>query len=298
MRKGLLHTAIIIAVLSLFACRKETSIESRTPLAGDFRADINGVQWLAADSARSATILSGLINITGISNDHKQLSITLADTALGVYTLDQASSSVAAYADIDSSDFYAFSTNQGSDTTQAGGRVTVTEIDPVHKTITGTFSFKVYRDLDGHQKVITNGVFYKLPYSNTLPAANGTDTLQARIDGTDWSGKSISAESISGQLAISGSLLDGSQSVSLVMPADITKGTYPLDFTGLTYIGLYSPTPRSLLASTTGTLTILENNTTTQRIRGNFQFTAADPLGLQTTQHKLTNGYFSVSYTP
>lgn len=298
MRKGLLHTALIVAILSLFACRKETSIESKTPLAGDFRADINGVQWLAADSARGATILSGLINITGISNDHKQLSITLTDTVTGVYTLDQASSSIGAYADIDSSDFYAFSTNQGSDTTQAGGQVTVTEIDPVHKTITGTFSFKVYRELDGHQKVITSGVFYKLPYSNTLPSAQGSDTLTARIDGSDWAAKSISAESVTGQLAISGSLLDGSQSVSLVMPSNVTPGTYPLDFTALTYVGLYSPSARSILASTTGTLVILENNTATQRIKGNFTFTAADPLGQATTQHKLTNGYFSVSYAP
>ncbi len=85
------------------------------------------------------------------------------------YPLNQTSASLAAYADIDSSDVYAFSTNQGSDTSQAGGTVTVTEIDPVGKTISGTFSFKAFRDIDSRQKTITNGVFTKIPFVTALP---------------------------------------------------------------------------------------------------------------------------------
>jgi hypothetical protein len=287
---------ICMGLLGLFSCRKETSIENAVTLSGDFRAQINGVQWIAADATKGATMLTGLLNITGISSDNKQLSITLTDTVPGVYVLNQTSSSYAAYADNDSSDIYAFSTNQGSDTTQAGGMVNITSIDPVNHTVTGTFSFKVFRDIDGHQKVINSGVFYKLPYVTSLPPASNTDTIQASIDGSKWSAQSIDAESLSGQLILSGSLSDGTQTIGLLMPADITPGKYTLAFIGGTYIGVYNPSPSVALASSTGTLTILSNNTLTNRISGNFVFTAVDPLGLSNVSHTVSAGYFNVTY--
>jgi hypothetical protein len=45
----------------------------------------------------------------------------------------------------------------------------------------------------------------------------------------------------------------------------------------------------------TGTLTILSNNTTTRRIRGNFNF-HAEALLNPLLNTELTEGYFSVSY--
>jgi Family of unknown function (DUF6252) len=297
MRKGTIYiSAAAAGLLLLFSCRKELSVEGPNGLAGTFNAQINGVQWIAADTAKGASLLAGLINITGISADHKQLSITLADTIAGVYTLDQGSSSLAAYADNDSSDIYAFSTNQGVDTSQAGGLVVITAIDRVKKTLSGTFSFKLFRDIDGHQKVITTGVFYKLPYVSSLPPSKNSDTLRASIDGNGWVAQSINGQSISGQTAISGSLISGAQNIGLIIPTGISPGTYSLDFTGLTYIGLYNPTPAIALASTSGTLTILSNSIRTQRIRGNFEFLATDPTGGSTPSHTITNGFFSVYY--
>ena len=155
-----------------------------------------------------------------------------------------ASFSLATYADIDSSDLYAFTTNQGSDTAQAGGLVTVTDIDHVNKTISGTFSFKVYRDIDKQQKVITQGVFYKLPYSSSLPASNSTDTVTAQIDGVSWTAARASRPPrFPAQLGITGSDLNGNQAVSLVMPVNIAPGSYTLDYTTGTYFGLYNPSP-------------------------------------------------------
>jgi hypothetical protein len=284
--------------LLLFSCRKEYSIEGSSAISGDFRANINGVEWIAADSAKGASILAGLINISGTSPDNKQLSITLTDTTIGTYVLNQTSASLGAYADNDSSDIYAFTTNQGGDTSQAGGIVIVTEIDRIAKTISGTFSFKVFRNIDGHQKVLTNGVFYKLPYSNTLPPASTTDTLQAVIDGSNWKANSISAQVLTGQMVIAGSLLNGNQTVGLIIPSNITPGSYTLDFTARTYIGLYNPTPNIALASSSGTLTILSNDTGIQRVRGNFNFQVIDPLGGPTPTHNITSGFFSVHYGP
>src|SRR5258707_15427031 len=147
MRARFFHIITALALLTLFSCRKEVSVEKPGSTAGSFMATIDGSQWIAADTLKGATIVGGLINLTGISTDNKQLSITLNDTIPGTYALSQHSTSIAAFAYNDSSDLYAYTTNQGTDSAQAGGTVTVINIDVVNQTITGTFSFNVYRDI-------------------------------------------------------------------------------------------------------------------------------------------------------
>ena len=217
MRTRFIHIVAVILLIPFFSCRKEVSVEKPGGFSGNFTAQTDGAEWIAADSTEGATILQGLINITGISVDNKELSITLNDTIPGIYQLDQRTISFGSYQDIDSSNIYSYATNEGSDTTQGGGQVTVTEIDRVNKTISGTFSFKVFRDVDGKQRKITQGVFYKLSYVSSLPTANGTDTLTATIDGNQWSAASIEGVALSSQLVLTGSLLNGNQTISLTI---------------------------------------------------------------------------------
>lgn len=291
--------ALVFGVLlTMLSCNKELSYEnpsgSDSTTSANFTASIDGVNWSAAASAEAASFLAGLTNLSGVSSDNQQLSIVLDDTVTGVYTLSQSSVSTAVFSDNNTSD--AYSSSQGSDTTQSGGTVTVTEIDRVNKTISGTFSFKLYRASDGKQKVFTNGVFNKLSYVDSLPAAAGTDTMNATIAGSAWVAQSILASSFSSSITVAGSKSDGSQAVGLVMPQNITTGTYSLNYSGLTYFGTYSPSVSTGFASSSGTLQILENNTSTRRVRGNFNFTAVDPTGSSTQSYQITNGYFSVTY--
>jgi hypothetical protein len=293
------HIVPVLALLTLFSCTKEYSYEGQPPPAqgpADFRATIDGVLWVAADSARTASLIGGQINLAGISSDDKQLSITLNDTVTGVYTVNQLTSSLGSYVNLDSSAFYAFTTNHGVDTTQAGGTVTVTAIDRVNQTITGTFAFKVWRDVDSRGKNITNGVFNHIPYVNNLQAAGGGDTMRATIDGSAWVAQSIQATAVAPQVAITGSLLNGDQTVSLIFPLNTIPGSYVLDISGLQYIGIYNPVATTALTSSSGTLTILQNDATNKRIRGNFQFKATDPTGQSIVTDQLTSGYFSVKY--
>ncbi|HXB92155.1 MAG TPA: DUF6252 family protein [Puia sp.] len=299
MKKGRVARIFVLtmmATITLFSCRKEYSLEGEVVITGDFRANIDGVEWIASDGAKNVTILGGIINITGVDPNNKGLSITIVDTAVGLYTLSQTSASLGAYGDLDSTGAYTFTTNQGANASQAGGIVNITDVDYIHNTISGTFSFNVFRNIDGHQKVITNGVFYKLPFTNTQPPPNTTDTLQAIIDGSNWKANTISAQTLTNQLIIAGSLTNGNQSVGLIMPSAVAAGSYTLDFTGRTYIGLYNPTPNIALASSSGTLTILSNDVLNRRIRGNFNFQVIDPLGGPTPTHDLTSGFFSVGY--
>lgn len=296
-KKTIFYTVLFL--IGLASCRKETSVEHANTLSGNFTAKIDGVQWSASGTKEGASILGGIINITGISVDNKEISIMIAGSVAGPYALNQSTRSLAAYADIDSSDVYAFATNQGRDTTQAGGMVTITEIDPVGKTISGTFSFKVYRDIDHRQKTITAGVFTKIPYVTSLPPSSSGDTLTASIDGKAWKGNTIEATVTSGQLSIIGASSDGSQTIGLLMPATATPGSYALDGSNPSYLGAYTQVANSTstgLVSTKGTLTILANNTSTRRIRGTFQFTAKDPTGASTATHTVNSGVFSVHY--
>jgi hypothetical protein len=164
MKKVIVCTIPGMMAIALFACHKYTSIENDKGLASDMVATIDGVSWEAADSTQSAVISQGLVTISGISADGQEISITLNDTVVGLYVLNQTSASLAVYANLDSVGGYAYSTNQGSDTAQAGGTVDVTAIDPVNRTISGIFDFKVFRNSDGTQKDITAGVFYNIPY--------------------------------------------------------------------------------------------------------------------------------------
>jgi hypothetical protein len=167
MKKVIVYITLgFIATLALFACHKYTSIENSNGLPADMVATINGVSWAAADSTQTAVVSQGLVTISGISTDGQEISITLNDTVVGLYVLNQTSASLAVYANLDSVGSYAYSTNQGADTAQAGGTVNVTAINPVDRTISGIFSFKVFRNSDGSQKDITAGVFYNIPYAD------------------------------------------------------------------------------------------------------------------------------------
>jgi uncharacterized protein DUF6252 len=285
----------------LSSCKKEMSIENGNDVGGNFVARIDGTRWAAASNAEQVTMVQGLINITGVSPDNREISMTLTDTVEGQYILSEQSTSMAAYMNIDSADLYAFSTDQGGDSSQAGGEVTVTRIDRVNRTMSGTFSFKVYRSIDGRQHTITSGVFNKLPYSTTLPPSAPGDTLQAIIDGSVWTAVSIQASINSGELSIEGSVSDGSKSIGLLLPSGVAAGTYALDGSNPQYVGVYS-----VLANTTnfgfvsnqGSLTVLSNDTAGKRIRGTFQFTAASPSVGNTGTHSITSGMFSVYYGP
>jgi uncharacterized protein DUF6252 len=300
MKKKIIYTLVAVACWWSSSCKKETSIESGSTVSGNFTAVINGVAWAAAAGQESATVTPGLINITGVSVDNREISISITDTGTGVYVLNALSPSLAAFADLDSSNLGAFSTSQSNDSIRAGGTVTITAIDAVHQTVTGTFSFNVYRTSDGQMRTITSGVFNQIPYASSLPAGSPNDTVTAAIDGGDWAGQSNLATVQDGTLTIVGALSNGSQSIALIFPADATAGTYSLTANGVTpsYIAVYdmvSGSANNADPGTSGSITILQNNTSTQRINGTFQFTTNAP-NVPNSNHSIANGYFSVSY--
>ena len=296
MKTTIVYTVLVLAAVTLFSCRKEYSVENAGGLPADFTAQINGVTWDAADNTQFASIAQGVITIVGTSSDGRQLTISLNDTAIGSYTLNQLTASVATFANVDSASMYEYATNEGSDTSQAGGTVNVISIDHVGKTISGIFSFKAYRPLDGTTEVFTSGVFYKIPYSDTLPVNSKLDTLTADIDSVAWPGVGITVQSLGGELAISGAQSDGSNAITLLLPVTSQPGSYSLaNITLDNCEGVFNPTPSPSLASTSGYMVVVENDIIRSRISGTFQFVASDPLGTGDI-YTISNGYFSAYY--
>jgi hypothetical protein len=283
--------------VSVISCSKEKSTESGQggPVTGSLKMKIDGQQWVANKSA-GATILAGYIVITGLSNDNRNFLIQLEDNGIATYQLDQQSLGAAALTDANDPSGITYSTNQGTGASDAGGTVIVTKIDQVNKTISGTFSFKMFREDDNKQVTITEGSFENLKYTTELPPNNGADAdFKVKINGTLWTAQVVNGAVSDNKLLISAASTDLTKTVILTMPANVTAGTYDFSPIG-SYVGFHSSGPVSaplVYASLSGKLIITEHNTSTKTIKGTFNFIGTDG-GTGTVQ--LTEGSFTVKY--
>ena len=300
----------LLLILSLFVglligCSKEFSQENgnmpggtQGQVTGDFRAKIDGEQWIA-NKASAASRMNGLISLMGLSSQGKQVIITLTDSGAKTYTLNSNSLHFAAYVDSTDANRNAYTTNQSNQDSLAGGKVTITRIDVVNKTISGNFIFKVYRMQDGKKKTFTEGTFNNISYGTALPPANDRDTFRVKLNGVAWASASIISVNTFGKINITSSDAGNTQNVSLSLNESITVGnaytwTGYGDNLSIYNAGLLNP-PISYLGSG-GNLTILEHNTSTKRIRGTFNFVANTFPTPTPPAAIFTEGYFSVKY--
>ena len=89
----------------------------------------------------------------------------------------------------------------------------------------------------------------------------------------------------------------GTKSFNLDFPNSPAPGTYPLTTSGMFNFNFYVSGADTFFVSSTnpGTLKVLENNTTTKRLRANFSFTGYTKT-TPPDSAKLTEGYFSIVY--
>lgn len=284
------------------SCQKEFFIDdidsslftlpNQPGISGSFVATIDGVKF-TADKVSAASMSLGVIALTGISNAGESITLRVADSGVHMYALDIGSASnVGAYSK-DSE--FAFATNQGDSPEQSGGTLSVTSINTDKKTISGKFSMNVYRQYDGKQKKITEGVFKDISYeTEPLPPANAKDTFRVKVDGTAFPVYSIAAFNLFNMISISANDQAAGKTIGLTMPSGVKAGTYDLSPFGPEFIGQYNPTSTTYLSASSGKIIILEHNVSAKRIKGNFNFEAKELLG--DTKANLTEGYFSVTY--
>jgi hypothetical protein len=296
MVKRLLSIFTFVSIVLFSACQNEFLPENggttNTGTAGSFRAKIDGTQWEANNGA-AASRQAGRLVLYGVSTDKKSIVFTVTDSGVHNYSLNSGTSSLnaAAYTDSSLTPLVAFTTNAWA-TPANYGNLNVTSIDTVNKKMSGTFSIQVYRPLDSLQRTITQGVFTDISYTTAPAPVPATDTFRVKVDGVDFTYNLLTGIKAFGMVSVSAAQTVA-PAVGLSLPDTITAGTYAFD--PFTYSGLYNPSTTIFLVADTGSFTILEHNTVTKRIRGNFHF-HAKPLTGSTPTAQLTQGYFSVRY--
>lgn len=297
---------VLTAFVSTFiiGCGKEKSIDRTDPdgktaaVNGSLKAKINGTQWVA-NQITGASRLAGFISIAGRSSDRKTFSIMLSDSGVHKYTITGDPFNAAVWIDSTEASPVPYTTSQTDDPAISGGEITITSIDEARKTMSGSFSVKVYRYDTEKTITISEGSFTDIAYITSLPATPATDSFKVKINGASWAPAMVMGIKVPmmDKIGITASDDQGVKAVALTFPSGITPGTYTLDFSGGTYIGQYNPDadPTHSKIATAGTLTILEHNTSTKRIRGSFAFTAAEILD-PGNKAEITEGYFSVKY--
>lgn len=295
--------ALIASLLFLVSCQQDVQedlgddpvVPPPVVTSGNFRAKIDGAQFVAART--EVQIVGGRIAIIGEAQDHKGIVMTLEDHGVAHYQLDAASLSAGIYADsLGSLIQLPFATNDSDDPNLAGGEVNITSIDQTNKKISGNFAFNVYRMDDGLTHHITEGTFTDLPYITEITSGATTDTFRAKVNGADYPYQQIFAFDIGTQITVSATSSDGSKSLGVLLPSDITTGPHAFEdiFSGGTTLGLYNPDtdPQHSQSTGSGTLNILEFNQTSRRLRGTFSFHAQTLVNGISSE--ITAGYFSV----
>ncbi|MGN6420349.1 MAG: DUF6252 family protein [Pseudobacter sp.] len=285
----------VLMVLGLASCLKEKSVDSTEDGGtGILRMKIDGKQW-TANKAVSAVVTNDLVVITGVSQDDITLVIQLETATTGTFQLDQASTHVATVLDINEASPVAYTTNQGANSSIAGGTVNITSIENATKRISGNFSMKVYRATDDKTLMITEGFFENLTYTTTTPNPGGSNTLTMKVDGGDFTGTSVDGNEALGMIVITAQDAGGIKGVTLGFPATITQGTYTLDNANF-YTAFYQNATLVYGAGAGGSLTITQHDVANRTVKGTFSFTGEDQSTPPGPDVAVTSGSFSVTY--
>ncbi len=309
MKKTVSFVAFLFIAAVLFtSCQKEVSSEPNynpgnnnieNNSSGTFTANVNGTAWQAATKSQSATIIAGVINVTGISGNGQMITISLTGDTVGTYDLSKAGNGAVLYRKDYQKTDNSYVSVVSDDPLASGGKAIITSIDKDKKIIKGTFEAKVLNDADGKNLKITEGAF-ELTYSTTIPSnpsSNTKDFLKATIDGKAWEGQMVTGILDDNVIRINATTSTVSKTIVLEVPNNIAVGTYNLD--GFTYIGAYMEgkdvASTKAYMAISGTLVITENNTSKKLISGSFNFKGETMISPAESK-EVTAGTFSVSY--
>ena len=292
MKKQLSKLLILTLVFGFGSCKKDDSSSgSSSTVTTAMSAKVNGVDWTSLSSKTSGSIMSNVSTCTGIAADSSRITFTVNQTVAlnGTYDIGFGSGNVGSYATTSSSVPWLSS---GSVT--CTGTLTITALNTTSKRMSGTFTFKGYRASDNSFRDITVGVFTNVAYQSGTTGGGGSNAFTVKINNVNWVPDLIEGMESSGDLALNASNSAGDKSISFLMPATITPGTYTLDGTG-DVDAYYTPNTSAVGVSTSGNFIISSHNTTTNVISGTFNFNAIDIIG-GTTTYSITNGVFTINY--
>lgn len=279
--------------------------DPQNPVAGVLKVDFDGQTFVATTT--QAVVNSTAIAITGLrssNGDFIQITLAAPLNQVGTYTWDNALAANTVlglmYSNSGSLGYISGPQNSGDfaefpeyvDT----ATVTISSIDMENKTITGTFQFTGGRFSDDgalETKTFTNGSFTNISFAGDITAPS-SNSLFAKIDGVDFIPATVTANQLTDLLYIIGKK-ETIENISIVVPINVTPGTYEMDIFGdhkAIYIKDTSST--GTFNSDEGTLTIISHDTANKKIKGTFNFIGGSFM--TTLEHTITDGTFEVTY--
>lgn len=285
--KKLNFTFALICILTLFSCEKDKELTPNPTSQGSMTAMVDGASWTS--SSASGARMNGVLNVTGTTANGSVIVITLFDKGVGTYNLNGASEGNAGYQI--TSGGVAFTADS-----DPNASVIITKIDATNKTLSGTFSFKVYRSSDSLTKVITEGKFTDIKFITELTGGGNNNTLSADIDGSLFTAPVVTGVILPSlnKIGVTGSDNNGSKSIGFQLPDNIAVGSYTFDGVAGNYVGQYNASSSEFYFADSGNLVISKHDVGAKKIEGTFNFIAKDFGGVVSIS--ITNGKFSTTY--
>ncbi len=157
-------------------------------------------------------------------------------------------------------------------------------------TVSGDFKFTAFTPNLTDTVVFSRGFMYRIPFLTGTnqpdgPVETTLDAFTARVNGVIFNPTVISSAINSGVLRVSGQT--SNTSTNIFVPLGVAPGTYDMEAGG-TYSGTYVNAAGTAV-STSGTLTIVSNNTDDRIMVGEFVFETAEGF-------TITDGEFTINY--
>ena len=253
-----------------------------------FKADFSGSTWTGIEA--QAVVSSNFVTIGATRADGSTFAILVNATAPGTFP---ANANLVTYTPA-TSEYGYWSINQDN-ATENTGSITITRIDTVNNTVSGTFNFRGYWSDTTNTGVIpvdfTNGVFTNIPF---IPNTATGDTFFAKVNGTEFVETFVTgAEVGSGaDTFLNFAAVDEALSnITVGFKKSLGAGTYTITgMPGSNVSGLYSTADGTNYLATSGTITIISQSAT--RVKGTFSFIASDG----TTTKTISEGAFDIGY--
>lgn len=254
-----------------------------------FKADFSGETWNASTGMTQAVVSGNFISIGAGNADGSTFSMLVEANATGTYP---ANTNIVAYTPAGSEfGYWSMNFNNESENT---GSITITNINTVNHTISGTFNFKGYwSDMDNTSILpvqFTNGVFTNIPY---ITQTETGDTFFAKVNGSEFVDVDLMAMTtdINGVEFISvGAQTASLDDMTVSVRSNLGTGTYNITGDiGTDPVQAITTISDVEYHATSGSVTITSK--TADRIKGTFHYTTDGSPALNVTE-----GAFDIAY--
>lgn len=283
---------MVIFMTILSSCSKDSEISDfdfTAAAQGELIATVDGREFKA--TTQDAMFYEGDLYITAMDlSTGEMISITVASPEESTFDLgsNRISITSASYTTMEKSSYFSIHPD-------AGGKITISELDMDNKTVSGTFNFKGIKlrmDASYDEVIeITSGAFNKIPFY--IPEEL-TNSGTAKINGNPLTFDTVYAYEAFSNFKVNMHASSNDGLLLFEIPMDITAGTY--DLTGGTWSASYSIGGDEYYPSS-GTLNITNHDTEIGLLEGSFECmveNSSPSNGINS--YNFTEGEFSIYY--